>query len=297
MTAHSNLLPREHGAYAELGFPLATGLALAVPSWPALALGAAAIALFLANEPVAILLGARGKRILEQEGRRARVRMRALLGLGGFLAGMGLVGAGDAVWPAVLIPAVAAAFLIPTVLAGKQKTIPGELLVVTTFSTVLLPLAAASNVPMIRAGLAACVWWTSFALATLQVHAIKARHKNRGRGRWTVWGSPLASGLTLLAALWVALGQASPTLGKWARGASGTSGSRAMGENAAPLADGAWWAWEAMRHLPPAAAALLPPALAILILHFLRVHPRHLKRVGWTLVGVNTLTLVLLLQG
>ena len=38
-------------------------------------------------------------------------------------------------------------------------------------------------------------------------------------------------------------------------------------------------------------------ALAIFFLSLSRVHPRHLKRVGWTLVGANTLTLVLLLQG
>ena len=65
MSKTPSLLPKEHGAYAELAFPLITGLALAVPSLSALALGGAAVLLFLLNEPVAILLGARGKRLKE----------------------------------------------------------------------------------------------------------------------------------------------------------------------------------------------------------------------------------------
>ncbi len=32
---NKHLLPREHGAYAELGFPLLTGLVLGTPAWPA----------------------------------------------------------------------------------------------------------------------------------------------------------------------------------------------------------------------------------------------------------------------
>jgi hypothetical protein len=279
MGAPPRLLPREHGAYAELGFPLVTGLALSVPSWPTLALGAAAVALFMANEPVAILLGARGKRLQDQAGGRARSRMKFLLGLGGILAGMGIVGAGASVWPGLLVPVVSGALLIPTVLAGKHKNIPGELLVVTTFSTLVLPLGAASGVPPIQAALAAAVWWLSFALGTLQVHAIKARHKSTERSRWTLWGSPVASGLVLAVALWVALGQASPLLRAWSQSTGGIKAA------------------ESMRYFPPAAAAVLPPALALLALSFLRVHPRHLKRVGWTLVGVNAFTLVLLLQG
>jgi hypothetical protein len=60
MESQTSLLPREHGAYAQLAFPLVTGLGLATPSLPAVALALAAVAFFLANEPVAILLGTRG---------------------------------------------------------------------------------------------------------------------------------------------------------------------------------------------------------------------------------------------
>jgi hypothetical protein len=191
--------------------------------------------------------------------------------------------AGPAVWPSILLPLGAASLLIPLVLAGKQKTIPGELLVAAAFSTLLLPLALPWGTAPIRVALATGVWWASFSLGTLEVHALKARHKRTARSRWTVWASPLASGLSLAAALWVALGGATPALRGWTR--AGEAGS-----------DPAWLS-EAIRLLPPAGAALLPPAAAILTLSLLKVHPRHLKRVGWTLIGANTLTLILLLQG
>ena len=43
------------------------------------------------------------------------------------------------------------------------------------------------------------------------------------------------------------------------------------------------------------ALAVLPPALGVLAMTFLQPHPRHLKKVGWTLVGANTAALVILL--
>jgi hypothetical protein len=287
MEIQTSLLPREHGAYAQLAFPLITGLGLANPPLPAVALALAAVAFFLANEPVAILLGARGKRLKEKLGEQARSRGAILAGLGTGLGLLAVCTGGTILWPALAYPVATAVLLIPVVLLGKQKTLFGEFLVITAFSTVLLPLAAASGAHPVRAALASVVWWISFGLGTLEVHAIKASLRDSAKRQWTRWGSPLAAGATVLAALWLALGQASPWLKALA------TGSPSGGE----AGDFLPWADAAMRLLPPSAAALLPPALAILVLSMLRVHPRHLKRVGWTLVGANTLTLVLLLQG
>jgi hypothetical protein len=259
--ATSPLLPREHGAYAQLAFPLLTGLALAVPTLSTLALGIAAVAFFLANEPVAIQRGARGKRLQDQEGERARVQGSVLLGAGAILGAVGVVTGWPEVWPAVLFPTFAGILLVPLVLLGRQKTLPGEFLVITTFATLVLPMAAASGVDPTRASLASAVWWVSFGLGTLEVHAIKARHKNTGRAGWTRWVSPLASGLVLAGAVFLALGQGG------------------FPASAGP------------------AAALIPPSLAIFTLSLVRVHPKHLKRVGWSLVAANSLALIFLLQG
>ncbi|MFH1763638.1 MAG: YwiC-like family protein [Gemmatimonadota bacterium] len=201
------LLPKEHGAYAQLAFPLLTGMALAVPSLSTLALGGAAVAFFLANESAAILLGARGVRLKDQEGPRARVQGSVLLVAGAVLGAVGLVAGWPEIWPEVLLPAVTGTLLFLMVLIGRQKTLVGEFLVITAFATLILPMAAASGVDPTRAALTATVWWLSFGLGTLEVRAIKARHKEIERVRWTRWASPLASGSVLAGAVFMALGQ------------------------------------------------------------------------------------------
>ncbi len=251
------LLPKEHGAYAQLAFPLVTGMALAPPRLSTITLGLAAVAFFLANEPLAVLLGVRGMRLRTQWGPAARIGAGLLLTAGLGLGGAGVALAGSAVWPTLLAPAAAAIALVPMVLAGKQKTLVGETLVVTAFTTLILPLGATSGAPTARTVPAVLVWWTSFLLSILEVHAIKARLKPGRRGGWTRWASPAASGLVVLACLGVA------------------------------VADYESWGVYAL--------ALLPPSGTVLALSVLRVHPRRLKQVGWTLVGANILTLVLLL--
>jgi len=253
--------PREHGAYAQLAFPLVTGLIWAVPTVSTLSLALASVAFFLANESAAILLGARGKRLKEQEGPRARVWGSILLATGCFLGVVAVVTGWLAVWPVVLLPAVAGALLVPLVIAGRHKTLIGEFLVITAFTTLLLPMGAASGVDPTRAALTAGVWWISFGLGTVAVHSIKARHKGKERAGWLRWASSLTSGTVVAGALALALGQ---------------GGVPAL---AGPV------------------AALIPPSLAIFGLSLVRVHPKHLKRVGWSLVAANTLALVLLLQG
>ncbi|MGW8267019.1 MAG: YwiC-like family protein [Longimicrobiales bacterium] len=289
MSGKPALLPREHGAYAELAFPLATGLALAGrPSLPALALGGAAVAFFLANEPLAILLGARGNRLQDQLGERARRRGAVLLGSGIGLGLAGILGAGSSVWPVILGPIVAGSLLFPLVLAGRQKSVVGELLVVTAFTTLILPLAAASGADAGRSAAALGVWWVSFALGTLEIHALKARHKNTGRSAWTRWASPVASGVAVLCALTAAFGSFEIPLEGPARAGTALPFLSGPGE-------GLDWVSAAGPYLRRSALALLPPALAILVLSLARIHPKHLKRVGWTLVGANALALLVLL--
>jgi len=259
-----SLLPREHGAYAELAFPLVTGLSLAAPSSAALALAGAAVAFFLVHEPLAILLGLRGQRLKEHFSRRAPPRVASLLVAGLILAAVGWRMSEGRIWPSVLLPLVPVAALIPLVLSGRQKTLAGEVLAITAFSGLVLPLAAACGADATRAGLAAAVWWGSFSLGTLEVHAIKARHKaphkaphkDTGRSRWTLWGSPAASA-SVVALCLVGVFMLRDEVGS-------------------------------------PALALLFPAASILILGFLRIHPRRLKRVGWTLVAANLVALSIL---
>ena len=73
------LLPREHGAYVQLLAPLTLSFLLTGGGNVAAALFAgAAIVAFVANEPLLVLLGHRGKRANQQSRPRA-IRMLSVL--------------------------------------------------------------------------------------------------------------------------------------------------------------------------------------------------------------------------
>lgn len=252
----SDLLPREHGAYAQLGFPLVTGLVYGHGATGAWAFVVVALALFLANEPVAILLGVRGRRLhdrLRVPARRRLAVLSAVAALGGLLA---LAVAPSRAWAAALVPGGLALLLVPLVATRRVKSIAGELLVAAVLATTLLPIARSGPAPADRSLVAAAVWFAAFVTAILAVHAIKVRHKDRSGRRWTRLAAPTAGAAVIGFAVVAAL-----------------------------AADGP------LRH----GLAVVPPAAVGLGLGLSPPHPRHLKRVGWTAVASDTAALALLL--
>jgi len=106
------------------------------------------------------------------------------------------------------------------------------------------------------ARIVAAVWFASYVPGTVAVHAMKLHHKGRP-------AAPVMRGAGVAVALAVV----------------------GVGVGAA-----------AVRWVPTlAAVAILPPALAAGVLSARPVHPRNLKRVGWSLVGTSTVTWVCLL--
>jgi hypothetical protein len=247
------LWPKEHGAYAQLAFPLASGLAVGGAAPAGVAIGIAGIALFLAAEPAEVLVGARGGRARDALA-GAAARQLAILGVVAAVAGLaGLAVAPHAARLAALVPASLGAVLGALLLGRRVKTLGGELVAVAAFASLHLPIAAAGGAEGIRAWGPAVVWLAVFAAATCAVHALKARHKDRDRG-------------LVRAALAVAAAVAAAAL------ATGLAGGAAR-----------MLGWAA---LVPAAAALYVAARPL--------HPRHLKRVGWSLVAANLVALVLM---
>lgn len=260
-----DLRPREHGAYAMLAFPVASGLAVGSVSLAGLAFALLAVAGFLAHEAVLVVMGRRGERVRSSADAAARTRL-AVLGAVAVASGVVFfVTAQKSATPWAVPPALLGASVMALVLAGRTKSIAGELLVAAAFASVHAPVAAAglgAAVGSARAGAAAVgvpvlVWTASFALATLAVHALKARFQRkkqgaRGPGAWAVVASPVAALMALaLAVSAVAAGHP----------------------------------------LTAAAVALVPKALLVLAVAILDVHPRHLKRVGWSLVAADAVTL------
>jgi len=199
------LLPREHGAYAELGFPLLSGLVLGSPGLASALFSVAAILLFLANEPLVVLLGARGKRLQKELAVPAR---RQLAFLGGLGAAAGLA----AMWfvpPAArwlaLVPCLLAAGLAPVVLSRNLKTLPGEFVAGAAFSAMHLPVAAAGGVAGVLLWGPALLWFVVTVTATLAVHAIKSRVT--GATPWVgpaaTWSARLALLVALVASAWI----------------------------------------------------------------------------------------------
>src|SRR5262245_24110922 len=126
MSATRALLPKEHGAYGQLAFPLVAAFAVAGPSPAGVLLGVAAVAGFLAHEPGAVMLGQRGPRARRE---LSSVAVRWLL----VCAAVGSVAAvssailipANARW-SLMVPAVAALFLGAATIAGRGKSWDGE---------------------------------------------------------------------------------------------------------------------------------------------------------------------------
>lgn len=247
------LWPKEHGAYAQLAFPLASGLAIGGVGAAGAGIATAAVALFLAAEPAEVLVGARGGRARDALAGPA-ARQLATLGIVAAVAGIAaLVAAPSEARLAALVPAGLGAVLGALLLAKRVKTLGGELVAVAAFASLHVPLAAAGGTHGVRLWGPAAAWLAVFAAATFAVHALKARHKGRDAG--LVRAAVAVAGLIVAASLAVGLAGGAARMLGWAA-------------------------------LPPAAAALWAAAR--------RVHPRHLKRVGWSLVAANLVALVLM---
>lgn len=258
------LLPREHGAYVQLGFPLLTGLLYSGGHPGAVAFTVAAIALFLAHEPMAVIAGVRGVRLQEELHAPARRRILFLSGaaLAGMVAAIGLAPA--RAWIGAVLPAGIALLMLPLIGTKRMKSIPAEILAAAVFSTAVLPLALCgdggegarlADPLLLQAALAAAVWFAAIVPAIFAVHAMKAAVRKRPEELWVLRAAPLVAAGFLTAVI----------------------GSGLL----LPL----------VRDL----LAAIPPVVAALVIARRPPHPRYLMHIGWTMVAADTLALLLLL--
>lgn len=177
-----SLWPREHGAYAQLAAPLVAALLGGSPSWASALFTTAAVAAFLANEPLLVSLGHRGPRIKASDGMRAR--RRAYL-LGVLALATGLLGLGFAARaPQVLamVAVVPAAGLVVLAWRRAQHSLAGEIVAAFALPAASVPVASASGVETTACLLAWSAWSLGYAATTVGVHRVIARHR-AGRQR------------------------------------------------------------------------------------------------------------------
>ena len=173
-----SLAPREHGAYGQLGLPTIAALAAGRPGAVALLLSASAWALFLAHEPVLVLLGRRGERARTEQRRRA-LRRIVLLGTAALVLGVpALALAPVAVRSAVVLPVVLGLAFAVTVALAQERTLVGEGLAAVALAAVSVPVALAAGLAPAGAARAWCVWALGFGALLVPVRSIGARRRN-----------------------------------------------------------------------------------------------------------------------
>lgn len=169
------LWPREHGAWAQMAMPLATGLALGRPGPAAWLFALAAALAFLSHEPGLVLLGVRGPRARQDDGRLAR-RLLGFLGV----PALALAALAFALAPAAarLSAAAPAALTLATLWLARRRlemTTGGEVVAGAAMASALLPVALSAGATP-RAALAGFLTWSlSFAIAAVAVEAVLAR--------------------------------------------------------------------------------------------------------------------------
>jgi hypothetical protein len=248
-------LPREHGAYAQLLFPLLSGLLLGKPTASAMGFAVAAVLLFFAHEPLAIMLGHRGVRLRNEQGVAARRRCLGLV-LAGCLIGVAAwLGVTPEARMLALIPVGLAALLIPFVWGGKIKTVAAEMLVIAALASLHLPIGYSSGLRSTALWGPTVVWCISFAVATGAVHTIKARHQRRDP--WVIKAASAGSVLAVLAGLALVA-----------------------------------WGWGTV--FGALGLAILVPATLVLGVNLRRVRPGSLMRVGWSLAVANAVALAVM---
>jgi YwiC-like protein len=220
------------------------------PGMVALLLGVSAWVLFLAHEPLLVLLGRRGERLRTEQRSRARVRLATLALAGAALGLAALVLAPPDVRAAVVLPVILGAAFAVTLAMGQERSLIGEALAAFALSAVSFPLGIAAGLTLGESARVWCVWALGFGALLIPVRSIGVRRR--------AGTSLVARLLPVLVAFAIAVDAVRV----------GTNQGFGLGHLVAlaPLVLVAGW------------LAVWPPP------------PRNLPRVGWTVVGAGVIT-------
>jgi len=257
-TAQRKMVPREHGAYAELLFPILTVLLGGVPTTPTWLLAVGAIASFLANEPLLVLVGQRGDRTKRQESDRAK-RALLIFVLVALAAGVaGLLLAPTVVQYAVGIPLILGVGLVMLALQGLERSMVGEGLAAATLSTVAIPLGLSAGLGLTATLAVALIWLVTSLLGTAVVRLTVARTRIKSESDRRRVG--IKRGLLVSACLLVIIVGVAVPYG---------------------IRVGLW-----------VLAAAVPVAVVVFAMAVLQPTTRRLRLMGWSLVAANVCSLI-----
>lgn len=198
-TPNAHFLPKEHGAYAELLFPIITALVIFPVSPAAILFATAVVCGFLAHEPALVLLGHRGPRMKRERSAAARKHFFWRISATALASAGTLLLADDSMKVTFFVPAIFTLALIIPVLRKKEKTLFGEVLVAGAFASSTYVMTAGHH-----EGLrAALVWAFTFSLATLAVRGVIAKKWRKTQRTLAI----IMSTTMLIAASWQLVGE------------------------------------------------------------------------------------------
>ena len=257
-TAQRKMVPREHGAYAELLFPIVTVFLGGSPTTSTWLLAIGAIACFLANEPLLVLFGQRGTRTKREESDRAKraLLVFVLIALSTGIAGLLL--AAPVVQYAVGVPLLLGVALVMLAIQGLERSVVGEALAASTLSSIAIPLGLSAGLDLTSTLAVALIWLVTSLLGTAVVRLTVARTKAKSDEEHARVRFKRAL-LVLVSLAVIAVGVAAPY------------GSQV----------GLW-----------VLAAAVPVAVVVLVMAVLQPTARRLRLMGWSLVAANLCSLI-----
>jgi YwiC-like protein len=168
------LFPKEHGAYGQLLFPIATAFAIGRITLPGLALAGAGICAFIAHEPLLVLIGRRGPRAAREQGSRALRWATAFAGAALILGVLAAAFLPAAARIALILTAALAIGLGAFIAVDREHTMGGECWMSATMGAFAAPMALGAGVSTQAAATAAAALAAAFVAPTLGVHAVIA---------------------------------------------------------------------------------------------------------------------------
>jgi YwiC-like protein len=252
------MLPREHGAYFQLAFPLVTSLVVARVSPAAVFIAMAVVCGFLAHEPLLLLLGGRGVRARQASGWRASIWLATTL-IAMLAAGVTAFSLSPAAarWSFVL-PLVPATWVGAAAMSSQEKRASTEIAVALAFAFTAFPICLSAGAGVDTATSVALVFASVYVAGVLCVRALVLARRGGG--------NPAAFRATQFALVVVAVG------------------------SAVGMAIAVSRAW-----LPSTTLAAATPGLATAVLLATGVRRAPLKTVGWSLALMSATAALILI--
>jgi hypothetical protein len=157
--------------------PLLSAFAFGTPTPAALACAALALALFLAHEPLLVLLGRRGAKCQLANARAARIQLVVRMAAAALL-GLVLVLAEPALGRALALPAALSLGALGALLRKREKSLLGELLAAAALTSFSVPVLVAQGVPRASIAIFMGGWLTAQLLATVTARAYVYRRRD-----------------------------------------------------------------------------------------------------------------------